>query len=581
MPLDASQEDRSIGPHPTPDGTPGGIQAQAEGASNDFRELARRILHLANAAGPGGEFEREVARHWLEAAGCTSLEFTLEREFGATRNRVRRSATGEVRLEALPPWEGLSLPIPDPLLTVDESVAPGTGVRPPDLLGSEALQAHFPLAAGRRRVGWVSMGGERPAFSVREEEFHRAIAEMVALALVNRRTQWALRERVKELTCLYGISRLTEKDEAPLDEILHGVLALIPPGWQYPEVTQARIVVDGKPFCTAGFREVAQRQSAEIMVAGERRGSVEVVYAEPRPIADEGPFLREERSLIDAIATSLELILEQRRAVVERVKLEEQLRHADRLATIGQLSAGVAHELNEPLGAILGFAQLARQAAGLPDQAAADVDKIIAAALHAREVVRKLMLFARQTPPRKSRVSLNELAEEGLYFLEARGARQEVKLVRDLDRELPRVTADRGQMQQVLVNLVVNAVQAMPDGGTLTIRTRRESGAVALIVEDTGVGMEPEVRSQIFVPFFTTKDVGQGTGLGLSVVHGIVSAHGGTIMVESAPRRGSRFEIRLPLAEDGEGEDVRSDSGSTGSAVPPPGPGERRGGRGA
>ena len=390
----------------------------------------------------------------------------------------------------------------------------------------------------------------------------------MALALLNRRAQWALRERVKELTCLYGISRLTEQEGLDLEDLLRRIADLIPPGWQYPEITQAQLTVDGCGYATAGYRGSRNRQTAEIMVGGELRGQVEVIYTEPRPEMDEGPFLREERNLIDAIATSVALILEKRRADEDRLRLEEQLRRADRLATIGQLAAGVAHELNEPLSAVLGFAQLARQSAGLTDPTARDLDKILAAALHTRDVVRKLMFSARQTPPRKVRFSLNELVQEGLYFLEARCERTGVTLVREMDPTLPQITADRGQIQQVLVNLTVNAIQAMPDGGTLTLRTAHDGTHVRLTVEDSGVGMAEEVRGQIFVPFFTTKEVGQGTGLGLSVVHGIVTAHGGTIQVESRPEQGSRFEIRLPLASSPE----KGGSGATETTEGPAAP---------
>jgi signal transduction histidine kinase len=110
------------------------------------------------------------------------------------------------------------------------------------------------------------------------------------------------------------------------------------------------------------------------------------------------------------------------------------------------------------------------------------------------------------------------------------------------------VTADPAQINQVLINLVVNALQAMPSGGTLTVHTRALPGEACLVVEDTGVGMTAEVREKAFLPFFTTKDVNQGTGLGLAVVHGIVAAHGGSIAVESEPGRGARFEVRLPAA---------------------------------
>jgi len=241
------------------------------------------------------------------------------------------------------------------------------------------------------------------------------------------------------------------------------------------------------------------------------------------------------------------LIVEQREAEEDRSKLQDQLRHADRLATIGQLSAGVAHELNEPLSSILGFAQLAKKSSELPTQAERDIDKIITASLHARETIKKLMLFARQTPPRKTQVNLNQVVEEGLYLLETRCAKAGIELVRSLSPDLLKITADAAQINQVLVNLVVNSVQAMPEGGKLTVRTFASKDHVGLVVEDTGIGMSEEVKKQVFIPFFTTKDIDQGTGLGLAVVHGIVTAHRGSITVESEIGCGTRFEIRMPI----------------------------------
>ena len=218
--------------------------------------------------------------------------------------------------------------------------------------------------------------------------------------------------------------------------------------------------------------------------------------------------------------------------------------------TIGELAAGVAHELNEPLGAVLGFAQLARKHADLPDPAYQDIKKIESAALQAREIVRKLLVFSRQTAPRKTRVNLNQLVEDGLYLLESRCAKSRIEVGRMLEEDLPEVVADASQLQQVLVNLVVNAIQAMPDGGRLTIATRHRESVAALSVADTGLGMSGEVRKRVFLPFFTTKDVNEGTGLGLAVAHGIVSAHGGRISVESRPGQGSCFEVEIPVQEE-------------------------------
>jgi two-component system NtrC family sensor kinase len=357
---------------------------------------------------------------------------------------------------------------------------------------------------------------------------------------------WALRERVKELTCLYGITQITAHAELDAGDAMQRIVELLPPAWQYPDVTTARIVLDDRPYVSPGFAAGPAWQTAPITAGGVRRGSVEVFYREPRPVLDEGPFLAEERSLINAVARQVAQFVERRDAARERSRLEIQLRHADRLATIGQLAAGVAHELNEPLANVLGFAQLAARSKGLSEQTRTDLDKIVAATLHAREIVKKLMLFSRQTPPAKTEVNLNMVVDVGLDFLAAQCAKQGIELVRRLNPALPEITADPGQMHQVLVNLVVNAIQAMPGGGRLTIRTGVSEGVVRLVVEDTGVGMSEEVLSKIFLPFFTTKDVDQGTGLGLSVTHGIVSAHGGSIRVQSEPGTGSRFEVVLP-----------------------------------
>ena len=173
-----------------------------------------------------------------------------------------------------------------------------------------------------------------------------------------------------------------------------------------------------------------------------------------------------------------------------------------------------------------------------------DIEKIIKASLHAREVIKKLMLFSRQTPPQKNPVNLNKIVEEGLYFLESRCKKADITLERSLSKEIPNITADTAQIYQVLVNLVVNAIQAMPEGGMLRILTCDHEDYVSLIVEDTGVGMTEDTKKHIFIPFFTTKDM--GTGLGLSVVHGIVSSHGGKIVLDTQPNQGSRFEIMLP-----------------------------------
>ncbi len=357
----------------------------------------------------------------------------------------------------------------------------------------------------------------------------------------------ALRERVKELTCLYKIAQIARQPDKALADILQSVIQLLPSAWQYPETASARLILDEVCYETGDFSACRQKQSADISVEGKSRGCVEIGYAEQRPEVDEGPFLKEERSLLDEIARQIALIIEHKQAEENKMKLYVQLRHSDRLATVGMLAAGVAHELNEPLGNILGFAQLAKKSAGIPASARQDIEKIESASLAAREIIQKLLVFARQVPPEKKPVNLNDVIKNGLYFFEARCVKEGVELVRNLSANLPEIIAAPIQLNQVLVNLVVNALQSIKGEGTITIQTKFNRQYVFLIVEDTGSGMSKDVLDNIFTPFFTTKDIGCGTGLGLSVVYGIVTGHGGVINVESKVGQGTRFEIRLPV----------------------------------
>jgi signal transduction histidine kinase len=406
-----------------------------------------------------------------------------------------------------------------------------------------------PLRVGSKRIALLILKSEqKDYFAAKDMAPCGRVAQNLGMALMNQRAQAALQERIKELTCLYKIAQVMEHPQTPLDEVLRSVVEALPPAWKYPDITSARIIFDQRIFVAPNFRDTGYTQKADLVVQGKWRGSVEVVYAGEKPNIHEGPFLKEERHLIDTIARQVSLFVEQKETEEEKELLQEQLRHADRLATIGKLAAGVAHELNEPLGSILGFAQLAKKTAGMPKQADQDLDRIVSASLHAREVIRKLMLFARQMPPRRTRLNLNQMVKEGLYLFEARCARQGIELALSLAPALPDIHADATQLTQVMTNLVVNAIQAMPKGGKLSVVTWGDQDWVHLRVEDTGEGISPEVRKQIFMPFFTTKEVDQGTGLGLAVVHGIVTAHKGLIKVESQVGRGTRFEIQFPLA---------------------------------
>jgi two-component system NtrC family sensor kinase len=399
----------------------------------------------------------------------------------------------------------------------------------------------------RANQGLLELASARAGhFNEKDVAFFEDLAQAIGITVADRRAQRALRERVKELTCLYGIEQVAQRPGSSLDEILGRIAELLPTAIQYPEVGQARVTLDGRSYETTSFAKRSEDLVVPIVVNGEERGTVEVGYTEAKDHIEGFIFPAEERNLLEAVARQISLIVERRESEAERARIGEQLRHADRLATIGLLAAGVAHELNEPLGNVLGFAELLLQSEDLPDNLRRDVDKISAASLHAREVVKKLLIFGRQIPTKKTPLDLNRVVEEGLYFLESRCAKEGIKLKRVLAPDLPAIDADASQLTQVLVNLVVNAIHATPAGGTITISTRADDDYVYLMVKDTGVGMTEEVQRQVFMPFFTTKDVGEGTGLGLSVVHGIAKSHGGSVGVQSEVGKGSRFELKLP-----------------------------------
>lgn len=230
----------------------------------------------------------------------------------------------------------------------------------------------------------------------------------------------------------------------------------------------------------------------------------------------------------------------------EKAELQKQLMGSDKLATIGKLAAGMAHEINEPLNAVLGFAELIKKDKAISVTSLNDLEKIIEASLHARKIIKEVLIFSRQADTQKEIVSLNKIIEEGLYLFERQCAINNIEVVYELSEELPFIEGDSSQIQQVLVNIVLNAMNSMPGGGRLVVKTYATGDKVFLVVKDNGIGMSETTKKRAFDPFFTTRSAQEGTGLGLSVVYGIVSMHNGKIKVDSELGKGSRFEIMFP-----------------------------------
>ncbi len=359
------------------------------------------------------------------------------------------------------------------------------------------------------------------------------------------RERYSLIGQNKELRCLYEISLLMSNMDQKLDHIFKQIVNHLAVAFQGPHKTHIRLSVDNKRWGTPGYVETENTLVESIIVNNDNRGimAVSVEKGVEKKARGATFFLEDEKELFATVAQQVGMIISKKETQWAKHGLEQQLRQSDRLAKIGQFSAGVAHEINEPLANILGFAELALQVPDVPEQVSSDLRHIVDSSLHAREVIKKLMFFSRQMPPLLVSTDLNEIINQALRITETAAKHTGIEIQCELSINLPRIMADPQHIKQVVVNLVANAIQAMEDGGALSIKTLSSEDDIYIIVEDTGTGMAPDVLKQIFTPFFTTKDVDKGTGLGLSVVLGIVEAHKGFIQVQSTLGKGTRFEL--------------------------------------
>ena len=249
------------------------------------------------------------------------------------------------------------------------------------------------------------------------------------------------------------------------------------------------------------------------------------------------------------------------RNVTEKRRVEKYLAQTEKLASIGELASGVAHEINNPLGVIKCYAKLIAKDQNMDSTAAEDIRIIQKHADQCQNVVASLLSFARVSAPQKIDADLHACIDEILHVLEHQMQKEAIELKKEYLKPLPAVTADAQMMKQVFMNLFMNARQAMPEGGTLSVRTgtRRSARQIAISIEDTGNGISDKFINRIFDPFFTTKGPGKGTGLGLSVSYGIIKQHGGEIEVESTPGRGTTFTVILPTDAPFEPEENKDD----------------------
>jgi PAS domain S-box-containing protein len=313
------------------------------------------------------------------------------------------------------------------------------------------------------------------------------------------------------------------------------------------------------------------------IIDAEDRPALEAAWSQPRPtpiilrgrhrdgrplwIEQRTQLILDERNQPIAVEGVLRDVTEQHAAELERQRLDHQLRQAERLDSLGHLAGGIAHDFNNILAVITAYAADIGGELGPDHPCHADVQRISHAADRAAALTRQLLIFSRLEPSRPETVDLNHVITDTEHLLH-RTIGEDVTFISELEPGLRPVVIDRSKLEQVIVNLVVNARAAMPDGGQLTITTRsvedpgvdgrhdsERPGRVWLSVADTGCGMTPEVVSRAFEPFFTTKGPGSGTGLGLATAYGVITEAGGDIHIESVPGQGTTMIIVLPAVE--------------------------------
>tara|TARA_R110000868_G_scaffold269431_2_gene528802 strand:- start:2716 stop:3801 length:1086 start_codon:yes stop_codon:yes gene_type:complete len=354
-----------------------------------------------------------------------------------------------------------------------------------------------------------------------------------------------LKERIKELTCLYEVSSIiVNADSEQLEHTFRAIAFSLKKAFQLPEMTE--IDIDTQ-FGTASTGASASKNASifsSILIFNEPKGKIVATIVSPNSIFDD--FLNEEQLLLDNVALKIGSLLERIEIKNSELSMKRQMERADRLTILGELTAGIAHELNTPLANILGFAELLQSKLEQDPQSVSDLDKIITNAIFSREVVKKLMFFACEMPQEMKPVNLVSIIKESIKLLEPTFRKNDVKYLVKIDDETLILRADTVQMTQIIFNLLMNAIYFSPKKGLVTIEAAQNDKNIILKITDEGEGLSEDNLQKVFQPFYTTKPVGEGSGLGLSVVHGIVLSHKGMITVQNNIKKGAIFEVQLP-----------------------------------
>ncbi len=397
------------------------------------------------------------------------------------------------------------------------------------------LSYFIPCRAKGRVIAYLGMGRTHEGDYLTSEDIDllEGISDYVGIAVENATLYQSLEDKATEY------ETLKDFNESIIESISVGVMVEVNGhivGWNRALeglTGRGRAEVVGKQAATVIPEQSFERLRRERNLYKHHWGDL-VVNFSATPLLDKEGRTKGRLIIVDDIT--------------ERVRLEDQLVQNDKLTSMGLLAAGVAHEVNTPLAVISSYSQLLRKQINPGDERNKLMDKIIKQTFRASEIVNNLLSFSRTNASEFEELDVHQVIADTVSMLEHQLKNSGINVERDFGAEAPLAFANAGKIQQVFLNLFLNAKDAMTRGGTLHIRTGQTEAKLQIWIEDTGSGISAENIKKIYDPFFTTKAVGKGTGLGLSVSYGIVQEHGGNIFVESQPGEGTTFRLELPLA---------------------------------
>lgn len=353
-----------------------------------------------------------------------------------------------------------------------------------------------------------------------------------------------LQERIKELSCLYQISSAIREFDDSYETTLRSIVKILKDAWRYPHLATVEIKVEEYHLSSNPIPTNSYSQKSTINIFDKERGYLKVHY----PVSDlsKAHFMVEEQRLLDKIADEVALFFERQHIKFQEQLLKQTAERNDRLSILGEITAGIAHELNTPLGNILGFAEFIEEKTA-EKQTKRDAQKILNSAIYSREVVKKLMFFSCDMPQNIKKIEVKPIISQALSLLQPNFKKAKIRFKFHIENSDLKAQVDPIQLTQVFFNLVINAIYYSPENSEIGIFIYNNKTHYFIEIADEGIGVAPELKDKILEPFYTTKPLGEGSGLGLSVVHGIIKSHKGMLSIANNTPKGTIFKIKLPL----------------------------------